>query len=167
MIAPAAEEHLRPGLAPALTAVRARRGLVALLFALAVVGWWWTAEQMRGMNNGPWTGLGTFGWFLSVWVVMMAAMMLPSVTPTIALYARMTKQRSPLSPLLFATLFVVNSPTTITAIVPLLGTSGPVSVSVQLHQQCGACSTSFRSFGKASWAKAGMYIFFVRMWRQM
>ena len=54
------------------------------------------------MDDGPWTGLGTFGWFLGVWVVMMAAMMLPSVAPTVALYSRMTKQRSPLSPLLFA-----------------------------------------------------------------
>jgi predicted metal-binding membrane protein len=33
---------------------------------------------------------------------MMAAMMFPSVAPTIALYSRMTKARSPLSPLLFA-----------------------------------------------------------------
>ena len=43
------------------------------------------------MDNGPWTGLGTFGWFLAVWVVMMAAMMFPSVAPTVALYSRMTQ----------------------------------------------------------------------------
>jgi predicted metal-binding membrane protein len=90
------------GLAPAFSAARARLGLVALLFAVAAAGWWWTGDQMRGMDNGPWTGLGSFGWFLGVWVVMMAAMMFPSVSPTIALYSRMTKQRSPLSPLLFA-----------------------------------------------------------------
>ena len=82
--------------------MRARLGLVALLFAVAAVGWWWTVDQMRGMDDGPWTGLGTFGWFLGVWVVMMAAMMFPSVAPTVALYSRMTRQRSPLSPLLFA-----------------------------------------------------------------
>jgi predicted metal-binding membrane protein len=92
----------RAGLAPALSAMRARVGLVTLLFALAAVGWWWTGDQMRGMDNGPWTELGSFAWFLGVWVVMMAAMMFPSVAPTIALYSRMTKQRSPLSPLLFA-----------------------------------------------------------------
>jgi predicted metal-binding membrane protein len=34
--------------------------------------------------------------------VMMAAMMLPSVSPTVALYSRMTKARSRVSPLLFA-----------------------------------------------------------------
>jgi predicted metal-binding membrane protein len=90
------------GLAPAFSAARARLGLVALLFAVAGVGWWWTGDQMRGMDDGPWTGLGSFGWFLGVWVVMMAAMMFPSVSPTVALYSRMTKQRSPLSPMLFA-----------------------------------------------------------------
>ena len=78
------------GLRPAFAAARTQLGLVALLFALAGVGWWWTVAQMRGMDNGPWTGLGSFGWFLGVWVVMMAAMMFPSVAPTVALYARMS-----------------------------------------------------------------------------
>ncbi len=94
-------------LGPAFAATRARLGLVTLLFALAGVGWWWTADQMRGMDNGPWTPLGTAGWFLGVWIVMMAAMMLPSVTPTIALYSRMTERRSPLSPLLFAAGYLI------------------------------------------------------------
>ena len=53
------------------------------------------------MDDGPGTALGTFGWFLGVWVVMMAAMMFPSVAPTIALYVRMTRRRSPLSPIAF------------------------------------------------------------------
>jgi predicted metal-binding membrane protein len=88
-------------LRPAYAAARTRLGLVALLFALAALGWWWTAGQMRGMDDGPWTGVGTFGWFITVWVVMMAAMMLPSVSPTVALYARMTRQRSLALPLLF------------------------------------------------------------------
>ena len=72
--------------------MRGRLGLVVLLFALAGVGWWWTAHQMRGMDTGPWSALGGFGWFLGVWVVMMAAMMLPSVAPTVALYSRMTRK---------------------------------------------------------------------------
>src|SRR6266487_3519685 len=90
----------RADLTAAFTAARNRLGLVALLLALAGLGWWWTAEQMRGMDAGPWTALGTLSWFLGVWVVMMAAMMFPSVAPTIALYSRMTRQRSPLLPLM-------------------------------------------------------------------
>ena len=84
---------------PALPAERARLGLVAVLFSLAAIGWWSTAERMRGMDDGPWTALGTFGWFLGVWVVMMAAMMFPSLAPTVALYSRMTRDR--IAPLLF------------------------------------------------------------------
>jgi predicted metal-binding membrane protein len=92
----------RGDLAAAFTAARLRFGLVAVLFVLAGIGWWWTAGQMRGMDAGPWTALGTLGWFLGVWVVMMAAMMFPSVAPTVALYARMTRKRNPVLPLLFA-----------------------------------------------------------------
>jgi len=95
------------GLAQSFSAVRARLGLVALLFALAAIGWWWTIGEMSGMDEGPWTGLGAFGWFFGVWIVMMAAMMFPSVAPTVALYARMTRERSPLSPLLFAAGYLV------------------------------------------------------------
>jgi predicted metal-binding membrane protein len=83
-------------------AARARLGLVAALFALAAVGWVWSVHQMGGMDAGPWTSLGSLGWFLGIWVVMMAAMMLPSVAPTIALYTRVTKAGTPLAPWLFA-----------------------------------------------------------------
>ena len=90
------------GLAPAYAAARARLGLVAALLAVALLGWIWTAREMRGMDAGPWTSLGTLGWFLTIWVVMMAAMMLPSVAPTIALYGKVTRESSTLSPWLFA-----------------------------------------------------------------
>ena len=95
------------GLAPAFAAARTRLGLVALLFVLAAVGWWWTVDEMRGMDGGPWTELGALAWFVGVWVVMMAAMMFPSVAPTVALYSRMTKSRSPVAPLLFAAGYLV------------------------------------------------------------
>jgi len=90
------------GLRPAFSAARARVGLIALLFALAAVAWWFTVDRMRGMDDGPGTDLGTLGWFVGIWVVMMAAMMFPSVAPTVALYSRMTRSREPLAPLLFA-----------------------------------------------------------------
>jgi predicted metal-binding membrane protein len=88
-------------LAPAFAAARARVGLVVLLFALAALAWWLTVDRMRGMDGGPGTDLGTLGWFLGVWVVMMAAMMFPSLWPTVALYSRMTRRRAPLAPLVF------------------------------------------------------------------
>jgi predicted metal-binding membrane protein len=91
------------GLGPAYAAARARLGLVAALFSVAALGWIWTAREMRGMDAGPWTSLGSLSWFLGVWVVMMAAMMLPSVAPTVALYTRITQERSPLAPWLFST----------------------------------------------------------------
>src|SRR4051794_26885565 len=62
---------------------------------------------MDGLDGGPWTSLGAAGWFLGVWVVMMGAMMFPSLSPTVALYARMTRERSPASPLLFAAGYLV------------------------------------------------------------
>ena len=104
-----AERRAAPGggLGPAFAAVRARAGLIALLLALAAAGWVWTVDHMRGMDAGPWTALGSFGWFVGVWIVMMAAMMFPSVAPTVALYARMTRRRSPLAPLLFAAGYLV------------------------------------------------------------
>ncbi len=102
-VAPALENsHRGAGLSPAFAAAPARLGLVVVLFGLAGIGWWWSADQMRGMDQGPWSGLGTAGWFLGVWIVMMAAMMFPSVAPTVALYSRMTRTRSPILPLLFS-----------------------------------------------------------------
>src|SRR5438445_10674184 len=90
-----------------MSAVRNERSLVALLLVLAGLAWWSSLDRMQGMDAGPWTGLGTLGWFLGMWVVMMAAMMFPSVAPTVALYSRMTRRRSPLSPLLFVAGYLV------------------------------------------------------------
>jgi predicted metal-binding membrane protein len=81
--------------------------VIAGLVALAAIGWWWTVGQMRGMDDGPWTSLGSFWWFLGTWVVMMAAMMFPSVAPTVGLYARMTRQRSRVQPPVFAAGYLV------------------------------------------------------------
>jgi len=76
-----------------LSAARSRLGLIALLLALAALAWWSAAGRMAGMDEGPGTALGALGWFLGVWTVMMAAMMLPSAAPTVALYARLAGER--------------------------------------------------------------------------
>jgi predicted metal-binding membrane protein len=64
-------------------------GLLGLLLALAALAWAITNEQMAGMDAGPGTDPGALGFFLGVWVVMMAAMMFPSIAPMVLMYARM------------------------------------------------------------------------------
>jgi predicted metal-binding membrane protein len=90
------------GLGPAFSAARARLGLIAALFGLAALAWWSTAERMAGMDDGPGNDLGAVGWFLGVWIVMMAAMMFPSVSPTVALYACMARRGPRIAPFVFA-----------------------------------------------------------------
>jgi predicted metal-binding membrane protein len=92
----------RSELGAAFSAARARLGVVALLIALAALAWWSTADRMAGMDAGPGTALGSLGWFLGVWVVMMAAMMFPSLAPTTALYATMTRRHGHSRAILFA-----------------------------------------------------------------
>jgi hypothetical protein len=46
------------GASTGYAATRAHLGIVAVLFALAAIGWWWTVGEMRGMGNGRWTALG-------------------------------------------------------------------------------------------------------------
>jgi len=105
--APLDQQAARGELAAAFAAMRARLGLVALLFALTAVAWWSTVERMAGMEAGPGTDLGALGWFVGVWVVMMAAMMFPSVAPTVALYARMTRRRGLSRSLLFTSAYLL------------------------------------------------------------
>jgi predicted metal-binding membrane protein len=106
--APLAENSgSRESIAEVFAAVRARLGLITLLLVLAGLAWWATASRMAGMDAGPGTDLGPLGWFVGVWLVMMAAMMFPSVAPTVALYSRMTRQRSPVRPLLFVAAYLV------------------------------------------------------------
>ncbi|MGH2976435.1 MAG: DUF2182 domain-containing protein [Solirubrobacterales bacterium] len=63
-------------------------GLIGLLVLLAAVAWVLTSDQMSGMDAGPGTDPGTLGFFIGVWVVMMAAMMFPSTAPMVVMYAR-------------------------------------------------------------------------------
>jgi predicted metal-binding membrane protein len=60
----------------------------ASLLAVAAVGWALTGERMDGMDQGPGTALGGLGWFAVSWVLMMAAMMLPSLPPAALAHAR-------------------------------------------------------------------------------
>jgi len=90
-----------------LPAARSRLGLIGLLLVLAALSWWYTADRMAGMDAGPGTDLGDLGWFVGVWVVMMAAMMFPSLAPTVSLYSQMTRQRGLALPLIFTSGYLV------------------------------------------------------------
>lgn len=61
-----------------------------VLFLVAVAGICWavTVERMQGMDMGAGTDLGGLGWFAVVWLTMMAAMMLPSLSPMAVAYSR-------------------------------------------------------------------------------
>lgn len=67
----------------------ARNRTTALLLAVAAVAWVVTAERMQGMDDGPGTHLGGLGWYLGIWVTMMAAMMLPTAVPAAERVARL------------------------------------------------------------------------------
>ena len=78
--------------APALP-TRIQVALVGLLLVLAGAGWAVTGDRMSGMDAGPGTDLGGLGWFIVVWVTMMAAMMLPSIAPMVVAHARVQEAR--------------------------------------------------------------------------
>lgn len=61
---------------------------LAATVGLAAAAWILTIERMRGMDIGVATRLGTFPYFLSMWVPMMAAMMLPGIAPAARRLAR-------------------------------------------------------------------------------
>jgi predicted metal-binding membrane protein len=64
--------------------------LVIALIGLATLGWIVTDERMRGMDAGPGSDLGSLGFYVTAWVVMMAAMMFPSIAPMVLAYARIS-----------------------------------------------------------------------------
>jgi predicted metal-binding membrane protein len=61
------------------TRTAALTGTLGLAAACWVIAVW----QMHGMDMGTATRLGSFGFFIAVWVVMMAAMMLPGAAPAV------------------------------------------------------------------------------------
>jgi predicted metal-binding membrane protein len=68
-------------------------GLIVALVVLALVAWLVTDERMDGMDGGPGTDLGSFGFYVTAWVVMMAAMMFPSIAPMVSVYAGLLERR--------------------------------------------------------------------------
>lgn len=72
-----------------MTGVRTVATVVILTtLGLSAPSWIFAIRQMNGMDMGVETRLGSFGFFLGAWVLMMAAMMLPSATPAVFRHAR-------------------------------------------------------------------------------
>ncbi len=71
-----------------MTSTRAT-SLIATL-GVAAAGWVVALQQMDGMDMGVATDVGSFGFFIAVWISMMAAMMLPAARPAVASFARAT-----------------------------------------------------------------------------
>jgi hypothetical protein len=69
------------------------------ILGFASACWIFAAHEMEGMNRGVATQLGAFGFYISVWVAMMAAMMLPGAIPAIL------RRRDTTARLLTATVF--------------------------------------------------------------
>jgi predicted metal-binding membrane protein len=67
----------------------AQLALLGTLLVLAAIAWAVTNDRMGGMASGPDMELGSLGFYVTVWVVMMAAMMFPSVAPTVVVYDRL------------------------------------------------------------------------------
>jgi predicted metal-binding membrane protein len=65
-----------------------RVGLVGALLAVAAGAWVLTGDRMEGMDAAPGADLGDLGWFAVTWLLMMAAMMLPSLVPAALAFAR-------------------------------------------------------------------------------
>jgi predicted metal-binding membrane protein len=63
-------------------------GTATATIGVAAVAWALAAQQMSGMDMGPQSELGSFAFFIGVWVLMMAAMMLPGAAPAVSRFVR-------------------------------------------------------------------------------
>jgi predicted metal-binding membrane protein len=72
-----------------MTSARTTETAAALTatLGLAAASWVVAIRQMNGMDMGVATELGSFAFFLALWILMMAAMMLPGAAPAVVRYA--------------------------------------------------------------------------------
>jgi predicted metal-binding membrane protein len=69
-------------------ATAATAAALTTTLALAAACWVVSIRQMTGMDMGTATRLGSFAFFIALWVPMMAAMMLPGAAPAVVRRAR-------------------------------------------------------------------------------
>ena len=90
------------------TAPAAAAGALTTL-GLGAAAWVVALRQMKGMDMGIATGLGSFRSFVGVWVAMMAAMMLPSAA--LAVFRRARVRGLPQSVVAYLGMWTVVEPT--------------------------------------------------------
>jgi predicted metal-binding membrane protein len=73
--------------------MRFQVGVLASLLALAALAWLLTHERMLGMDAGPGTDPGSLGFYVVSWVVMMSAMMFPSIVPMVLAFGFVQRRR--------------------------------------------------------------------------
>jgi predicted metal-binding membrane protein len=73
---------------------RAQLGVLASLLGLAALAWLVTDARMLGMDAGPGSDPGGLGFYVLSWVVMMSAMMFPSIAPMILTFGFFQRRRS-------------------------------------------------------------------------
>ena len=72
---------------------RRRAAVAVVLGGLAIAAWAATVDRMHGMDIGGRFTVGSFGFFVALWVVMMAAMMFPSVWPAVTMFGLVVRRR--------------------------------------------------------------------------
>ena len=70
------------------TGTTAVAGALTATLGLGAAAWVVAVQQMDGMDMGVATELGSFAFFVALWVSMMAAMMLPGAVPAVLRRAR-------------------------------------------------------------------------------
>ena len=73
--------------------LRAEVVVIVALLGLAAVAWLFTDLEMVGMDAGPGTDPGAFGFYTATWMVIMAAMMFPSLAPMVVVLRRLERRR--------------------------------------------------------------------------
>jgi predicted metal-binding membrane protein len=82
------ENKTAVGRSRADTGTSATAAALTATLGLAAAAWVVAAQQMNGMDMGVATELGSFAFFVALWVSMMAAMMLPGAVPAVLRDAR-------------------------------------------------------------------------------
>ncbi len=65
------------------TRTAATAAALTATLGLAAASWVAAVQQMNGMDMGVATQLGSFAFFVALWVSMVAAMMLPGAAPAV------------------------------------------------------------------------------------